>query len=330
MKIDLVGQRFNQLLVLRETSMRSSSGSIIWECKCDCGNITYVDGRHLRSGHTKSCGCLSKQLNSNFGNKNSYDLTNKTFGELLVLYPTTVRKFNNIVWHCKCSCGKECDVDTTSLTSGNTKSCGHLSYTDLSGKKFGKLTVLNRIKLEDKHHFYWNCLCDCGKHTNVRASDLITGNTKSCGCLRDETAMTNLKKLHKGPSKGELIIADILTKAKIPFETEKSFDDEKRVQFYRFDFYIPSINSCIEFQGIQHMEFSPFFYKNRSEFLKAQERDRIKISYCLSHGIKLYCIPYWEINNLHSIDDLFNEKFLAHSKFHNDEAYRHQKSKLIK
>lgn len=133
--------------------------------------------------------------------------------------------------------------------------------------------------------------------------------------------MTNLKKLHKGPSKGEQRIADILTKANIPFETEKSFDDEKRIQFYRFDFYIPDINSCIEFQGIQHMEFSPFFYKSRSDFLKAQERDRIKISYCLSHGIKLYCIPYWELDNLSSPEDLFSQKFLAQSKFHNDEVF---------
>lgn len=137
--------------------------------------------------------------------------------------------------------------------------------------------------------------------------------------------MVNFKKTRKGPSKGEQRIADILTKAKIPFETEKSFNDEKRIQLYRFDFYIPNINSCIEFQGIQHMQYSPFFYKNRSEFLKAQERDRIKISYCLAHGIKLYCIPYWELDNLHTVDDLFSQKFLARSKFHNDIVFRTKK-----
>lgn len=126
----------------------------------------------------------------------------------------------------------------------------------------------------------------------------------------------------KGPSKGEQCIADILTKNKISFETEKSFNDEKKIQFYRFDFYIPSINSCIEFQGKQHMEYSPFFYKNRSEFLKAQERDRIKICYCLAHDIKLYCIPYWDMDNLHTVEDLLNEKYLARTKFHNDEVFR--------
>ena len=156
----------------------------------------------------------------------------------------------------------------------------------------------------------------------VRGTELRSGRIKSCGCLRDETAMANLKKIHKGPSKGEQRIADILTKANIPFETEKSFNDKKRVQFYRFDFYIPSINSCIEFQGIQHMEFSPFFHKNRSDFLKAQERDRIKISYCLSHGIKLYCIPYWDLEKLKNFEDLLKPEYLAHSKFHNDDTWR--------
>lgn len=270
------------------------------------------------------------------------DLTGQKFNSLTVLHRTTQEEHPHntgagfhVIWTCKCDCGNITYVQGNDLRNGYIKTCGHNSFIDITGQKFNRLTVIKKVNIEE--HFYntdegsrWLCKCDCGNLTYVRGTDLRSGRIKSCGCLRDEAAMTNLKKLHKGPSKGELVIADILTKAKIPFETEKSFDDEKRVQFYRFDFYIPSINSCIEFQGIQHMEFSPFFYKNRSDFLKAQERDRIKISYCLSHGIKLYCIPYWEINNLHDLNDLFNEKFLAHSKFHNDEVYRHQKSKLIK
>lgn len=270
------------------------------------------------------------------------DLTGQKFNSLTVLHRTTQEKHPHktgagfhVIWTCKCDCGNITYVQGNDLRNGHVKTYGHNSFIDITGQKFNRLTVIKKVDI--KEHFYntdegsrWLCKCDCGNLTYVRGTDLRSGRIKSCGCLRDEAAITNLKKLHKGPSKGELVIADILTKAKIPFETEKSFNDEKRVQLYRFDFYIPSINSCIEFQGIQHMEFSPFFYKSRSDFLKAQERDRIKISYCLSHGIKLYCIPYWEINNLHNLDDLFNEKFLAHSKFHNDDTYRHQKSKLPK
>jgi hypothetical protein len=77
-----------------------------------------------------------------------------------------------------------------------------------------------------------------------------------------------------------------------------------------------------EVQGEQHYIYNKKFYKNKSDFLKAQERDRRKISYALAHGIKIYCIPYWEIENISSVEDLFSQKFLAKSKFHNDIVYR--------
>ena len=54
-KIDLTGQRFGRLVVLREAGRQH--GEILWECQCGCGNICYVTGYNLRSGHTKSCGC---------------------------------------------------------------------------------------------------------------------------------------------------------------------------------------------------------------------------------------------------------------------------------
>ena len=127
-------------------------------------------------------------------------------------------------------------------------------------------------------------------------------------------------------SKGEKQIAKILRNTGIRFEREKIFSDIRNK--YRFDFYIPSLKVCLEYNGQQHYEFTSHFYKNRSEFTKAKERDRRKVSYCLSHQIKLYCIPYWELNNLHTFEDLTQEKFHAHTKFHNDEAYRNQKNEI--
>ena len=262
------------------------------------------------------------------------DLTGQKFNSLTVLHRTTQEEHPHktglgchVVWTCKCDCGNISYVQGNDLRNGHVKTCGHDSFIDITGQKFNRLTVLKKVSIEE--YFYdtgqgshWLCKCDCGNSTYVRGTDLRSGRIKSCGCLRDEAAMTNLKKLHREHSKGEQVIADILSKAEIPFETEKSFNDEKKIQLYRFDFYIPSMNSCIEFQGMQHMEFSSFFYKDRSEFLKAQERDRNKISYCLAHGIKLYCIPYWEIKNLREVSDIFNEKFLARNKFHNDDTWR--------
>lgn len=58
---------------------------------------------------------------------------------------------------------------------------------DLTGKRFGKLMVLERS--ENKNgRTYWKCRCDCGNEINVIASNLLRGNTKSCGCSSIEYA----------------------------------------------------------------------------------------------------------------------------------------------
>lgn len=53
---------------------------------------------------------------------------------------------------------------------------------DLSGRKFGRLTVCKRDK--DRKRVHWICECDCGKEVSVRADSLVKGITKSCGCLQ--------------------------------------------------------------------------------------------------------------------------------------------------
>jgi hypothetical protein len=68
---DITGQRFGRLVVLGLSKTRTPSGEIKWDCICDCGNITAVTKRNLRSSHTKSCGCLltnpSKQTSVTHG-----------------------------------------------------------------------------------------------------------------------------------------------------------------------------------------------------------------------------------------------------------------------
>lgn len=68
-RIDLTGQRFSRLLVLEESG-REESGNILWKCRCDCGAIKVVCGVSLRSGHTKSCGCLRREIASSRKGKN--------------------------------------------------------------------------------------------------------------------------------------------------------------------------------------------------------------------------------------------------------------------
>ena len=56
-------------------------------------------------------------------------------------------------------------------------------HVDLTGRRFGRLVVSGLHSVKPVH---WNCRCDCGGTTIVRAGNLTEGNTRSCGCLRRE------------------------------------------------------------------------------------------------------------------------------------------------
>ena len=59
--IDLTGQKFNRLTVLKRVS-NSKSGNVRWLCKCDCGQTKVIEGRLLKNNSIKSCGCLNREL----------------------------------------------------------------------------------------------------------------------------------------------------------------------------------------------------------------------------------------------------------------------------
>jgi hypothetical protein len=59
-KIDLTGQRFGRLIVLQDVG-RSPEHTVLWRCRCDCGAETVVRSVALRTGHTRSCGCLQPE-----------------------------------------------------------------------------------------------------------------------------------------------------------------------------------------------------------------------------------------------------------------------------
>ena len=62
---NIIGQRFNMLTVIELCEERGNSGDTLWKCKCDCGNICYIEKGHLIQGDTKSCGCLRHRLGEN-------------------------------------------------------------------------------------------------------------------------------------------------------------------------------------------------------------------------------------------------------------------------
>lgn len=117
-------------------------------------------------------------------------------------------------------------------------------------------------------------------------------------------------------SKYENKVMELFKKAKLSFYREKTFKDLKKGLF-RFDFYLQNYGGravIVEVDGEQH--FKPIY--GRQAFLKGQEHDRQKNSYCLANNIPLYRIPYWEIPNLKSVSDIFTDDHLVKSRWHND------------
>lgn len=59
-RIDLLGQRFGYWTVISEVGIKGNA--MFWECLCDCGKISELNGCNLRRGSTKSCGCHKAEL----------------------------------------------------------------------------------------------------------------------------------------------------------------------------------------------------------------------------------------------------------------------------
>ena len=132
---------------------------------------------------------------------NFIDLTGKTFGRLSVVgrAKDRVSKAGNrsIMWACMCSCGGPNSikaVSSDSLRMGTTTSCGCFFYDshvkDLTGQRFGRLTVLRQEGRNNHRHLKWACRCDCGTEKAIVGTSMVRGLVVSCGCYHREQAST--------------------------------------------------------------------------------------------------------------------------------------------
>lgn len=101
-------------------------------------------------------------------------------------------------------------------------------------------------------------------------------------------------------SKGENEVERVLKFLNIQFIRQYKFNDCKYKKRLPFDFYIPSKNTCIEYDGQQHFE-EGCFGMDEDEFKEIQLKDSLKTQYCKDNGIQLVRIPYWEFDNIEKI-----------------------------
>lgn len=231
------------------------------------------------------------------------DLTNQVFGHLMALEPTKQRKWESVVWKCKCLyCGNEqVYKDAGNLQKPYDHNCGcHISQKslnnlkhdiiDLTNQTFGDFKVLYLSKNNEKYKpIKWHCKClRCGLEKDINSQSLREQRSKYCKCHR--------------VSKGEQKIQQLLKQNNIPFEREKTFQSCKgSKRTLPFDFFVNK-QYLIEYDGEQHFKEIEIF-GGKQRFIFTQERDKIKTQWCINNKIPLIRIPYTQLEFL-TIQDL--------------------------
>lgn len=142
-------------------------------------------------------------------------------------------------------------------------------------------------------------------YSKVKYKNMITKIKITCNkCLKHfyqepgshiyhESGCPNCKE-----SRGELKVSSILTKNKIKYYPQHKFQDCKSKKGFKlkFDFYVPSFNLCIEYDGEQHFDTG-----NKWHTPFVVENDRIKDKYCKINNIKMLRISYKDFKNVESI-----------------------------
>ena len=128
---------------------------------------------------------------------------------------------------------------------------------------------------------------DCGRVSKIYPSRFL-GNPTCLHCRKEE---------YLGGSYGEKAVADVLDSLSIEYTREHSFEYLGRK---RFDFYIPSLNIAIEYDGEQHYKSIDAW--GGEEYLESvRQSDALKNDFCDYMGIDLLRVPYWEFDNIHEI-----------------------------
>ena len=161
-KNDLIGNRYGKLTVL-DYAGRDKRGCHQYRCRCDCGNTDLIVRRDaLRSGNTKSCGCMRHEM------IDVNDLIENRYGRIEVVRYNGWRRIGNTPDHyylCHCDCGNDVEISRKTLLSGRINKCGkcgkilkeddHYKYICYSGEEW----IFDAVDLDLVESYQWH-VCD--------------------------------------------------------------------------------------------------------------------------------------------------------------------------
>lgn len=147
---EIIGLKFGRLTVIERAptiTLPCGSSPLKFRCLCECGNYVDVTSYQLRSGGTKSCGCLKiDAIKEMF----TIDLTGKVFGRLTVVGKAQ-SKNQRVYWKCLCKCGSVVCVESSNLRYGRTRSCGCLRSN--SEEQIGQILTSKNIDYKREYTF---------------------------------------------------------------------------------------------------------------------------------------------------------------------------------
>ena len=271
----------NYKVLKRDTDKQTAAA--YWVCEClSCKKIKSIRATQLRKGPKCNCARSASLIGQEINGFKVIEITNKR------------AKDKSIILKCQClNCNNIQEIASNILKSNRKicSNCGEKESTliDITGQRFGKLTVLKRdisqSYMGHQQDAYWICQCDCGTIKTIRGVSLRKGLTFFCGCIK---------------SKGEEKIASLLKENNIQFKREYSFPDLVYKLPLRFDFAIfnkdGTLSHLLQFDGEQHFNKNSRFYSDENIL-----KDNMKNYYCKQKNIKLIRIKYNEDITLNKI-----------------------------
>lgn len=289
---ELAAERSPQLEILED--YRGSLNRVLCRCK-KCGYESYITAANLikRGGHgCNKCNRLIHKTTESFVDELC------ELGLNLTLLEPYVNALTPILFRCD-GCGNEWRVRPSDILHGAR--CPHCKHNHRFAEKKDKLidymkrfdpTVEIVGEYTGRHNPLKCRCCICDNEWSASPNNLMQG----CGCPACKS------------SAGERRIRAYLISHNIGFVQECRFDDCRDEHVLPFDFYIPSANLVIEYDGEQHYRPVRFAGKDDNKaivrYLKTLRRDAIKNRYCADHDIKLVRIPYTEYDE---VDWVLNE-----------------------
>lgn len=282
---DMTGYRVGTFTVRHSTTERDNR-EVVWSCVCDCGREKLIRGSYLRRHVGLSCdvcGGYPSAMAAQERKRREVEMIGRRYGRWVIVAAGDKPGW----WSCVCDCGTKRDVAEQSLFRGKSTSCGcsrkdvAYSFDDLSGRVFGELSVIER----EADRFYpdggraqmYRCVCSCGNESHVARSMLVSGQTRSCGCVR----MSHM----------EHDVMVWLDEHHVAYERQKTFDALQGVGFGSLSYDFACGRVLIECQGEQHYRPVDFFGGD-AKYVVQVEHDRRKRVFAMEHGYKLIELPY--------------------------------------